>query len=99
MLHHRASPRVGAKAGSFRFGSSGERAGASAGVVRPGARSVRFLRWEGLISAAAGGKSAAMMPLLVPAALIVAYRLHPAAVEALCGLAVFWRLWLRWKYY
>lgn len=40
-----------------------------------------------------------MMPLLVPAALVLAYRLHPAAVEAGFGLIVFWRLWRRWKYY
>lgn len=58
-----------------------------------------FCDGRGLISDAAGGTSPAMMPLLVPAALVLAYRLHPAAVEALFGLAVFWRLWLRWKYY
>lgn len=49
--------------------------------------------------AAGGGTPTAMMPLLIPAALVIAYRLHPAAVEALFGMAVFWRLWWRWKHY
>jgi hypothetical protein len=58
-----------------------------------------FCDGRGLISDGTGGTSTAMLPLLIPVALVVAYRMHPAAVEALFGLFVFWRLWLRWKYY